>query len=168
VSSLLGAADLHKRFKALNAAIEPGRGVTFPSQSVAYRWQQGTAKAARTRIPVRTGETRRSVRPGNWKGRPAVLAKYTVNFIDAGSKAHDEPRSMLTPTGRVSRRKRNISGKTGQPLRLKYQMGGRTVFSKKVHKPRIAARPFKKWAAEEGLIAINWLTFVVGVWNRAA
>jgi hypothetical protein len=156
---LQGANELRKRMRALSTVADPASRESLPS-----RWQRGTVRAAQGMIPVRTGETRRSIRPGTTRrGRATVVGKFTVNFIDAGSKAHDEPRQPgLTKTGRVSRRKRG-TGKV-----LKFQMGGRTVFSKKVHKPRIAAHPFKKRAARAGLESVNWVTMIYGFWNRAA
>jgi len=160
--SLKGGAELHKRLRAISAISAPAdRG---RESSLAARWQVNTTRIARQMVPVRTGETRRSIRPGtSRRGRTTVVGKFTVNFIDAGSKAHDEPRQPgLTPSGRVSRRKRG-TGKV-----LKFQMGGATIFRKKVHKPRIAAHPFKKRAAREGLVAVNWATMIAGLWNRAA
>lgn len=157
--SLIGADALRRRLKAL-ATVPAAHG----QSSLAVRWQQGTVRAAKPMIPVRTGTTRASIRPGaTRRGKATVVGKYTVNFIDAGSKAHVEPRQAgLTPTGRVSRRKRG-SGKV-----LKFQVGGQTVFRKKVNKPRIAPHPFKKAAARKGLESVNWLTMIYGLWNRAA
>jgi hypothetical protein len=159
--TLIGADALRRRLKAIGLVAETNRS---GQSSLAYRWQQGTVRAARPMIPVRTGQTRASIRPGGTrKGKATVVGKYTVNFIDAGSKAHIEPRQAgLTPTGRISRRKRG-SGKT-----LKFQVGGQTIFRKKVNKPRIAAHPFKKAAARKGLESVNWATMIYGLWNRAA
>jgi hypothetical protein len=158
-ATLIGGAELHKRLKAL-AAVPAATG----SSGFSRRWQDATVRAAKPMIPHRTGETRASIRPGSTrKGNVTVVGKYTVNFIDAGSKAHVEPRQAgLTKTGRVSRRKRG-SGKV-----LKFEVGGQAVFRKKVNKPRIAARPFKKEAGRKGLQAANWSEFIYGIWNRAA
>lgn len=159
--SLQGADALRRRLRALRSAPQ-----TSGTSSLARRWQEETVRAAQPMVPIGpTGETRRSIRPGpNRHGNPTVVGKYTVNFIDAGSRAHTEPRqfSMLTPTGRVSRRKRG-SGKV-----LKFNEGGQTMFRKKVNKPAIRARPFKKAAARKGLERVNFGAFVVGLWNRAA
>jgi hypothetical protein len=131
---------------------------------ISPRWQDQTVRAAQRLVPVRTGETRRSIRRGRVTGQKAtVVGKYTVNFIDAGSKAHGEPRQAgLTKSGRVSRRKVG-SGKT-----LKFNQGGQTVFRRKVDKPRIAARPFKKRAGEQGLEKVDPLNEVIRLWNNAA
>jgi hypothetical protein len=148
---LRGADGLRKRLRAISGMF----------RTLAPRWQHAAVEAARPRVPVRTGETRRSLRPGKISGsRATIVGKYTVNFIDAGSKAHDEPRSRLTATGRVSRRKG--SGKV-----LKFERGGQAMFRRKVHKPRIAARPFKREAAEEGLKKSGPLQEVIRLWNRA-
>lgn len=157
--TLTGAKALQSRFKAL-ATIPAATG----SSSFARHWQEGTVRAAKPMIPRRTGATRESIRPGaTRRGNATVVGKYTVNFIDAGSKAHVEPRQAgLTKTGRISKRKRG-SGKV-----LKFEMGGQTFFRRKVNKPRIAARPFKKEAGRKGLRAADWSEFVIGIWNRAA
>ena len=159
--SLQGADELRRRLKAIGVIADTTRS---GQSSLAYRWQQGTVRAAKPMIPVRTGATRASIRPGGTrKGKATVVGKYTVNFIDAGSKAHVEPRQAgLTKTGRVSRRKRG-SGKV-----LKFTMGGQTMFRKKVNKPRISGRPFKKEAARKGMAALNWVNYIYDIWNRAA
>jgi hypothetical protein len=159
-ATLLGGAELHKRLKAL-ASVPAASG----NAGFGRLWQNATVRAARPMIPVRTGATRASIRPGlNRKGTVTVVGKYTVNFIDAGSKAHVEPRqfSKFTPTGRISKRKRG-SGKV-----LKFQVGGQTMFRRKVNKPKIAAHPFKKAAGRKGLDAANWSEFIIGLWNKAA
>lgn len=132
--------------------------------AIPRRWQEATVRAARQMVPVGpTGETRRSLRPGRATGKNVtVVGKYTVNFIDAGSKAHVEPRQRgLTKTGRVSRRKLG-SGKV-----LKFEVGGLPVFRKKVNKPAIAARPFKKESGRRGLEAIHMDEITIGLWNKA-
>jgi len=159
-AELIGAPELHRRLKAIAAIGAPGH---VGRTSLSSIWADTAANAARSRVPVRTGTTRQSIQPAIRRGERVVVGKYTVNFIDAGAKGHVEPRQPgLTPTGRVSRRKRG-TGKI-----LTFQVGGRTLFRKKVNKPAIAARPFKKWAAAEGLKLLNWKAFVYGVWNKAA
>lgn len=159
MSSLQGAAALRRRLQALASVPKETHRSSLPA-----RWQEGTVKAAKSRIPVRTGQTRASIRPGSTrKGAATVVGKYTVNFIDAGSKAHVEPRQAgLTKSGRISRRKLG-SGKV-----LKFEVGGQSVFRRKVNKPSVRARPFKDWAKHKGLESVNWLTMIYGLWNRAA
>ena len=49
-----------------------------------------------------------------------------------------------------------------------FEVGGRTIFAKKVHKQRVAARPFKRDAALAGLRKHPMSDTLVGLWNRAA
>jgi hypothetical protein len=163
MATLKGAPELRRRLKAIQTITKPTTSVGGLSPST--EWQAATARIARQMVPSRTGKTRASIRPGGVRrGNPRVVGFYTVNFIDAGSKAHVIPRqyARFTPTGRISRRKRG-SGKM-----LKFQVGGRTVFRKKVDKPSIAARPFKKEAARRGEQAVRWGEILVALWNRAA
>jgi hypothetical protein len=151
--SLKGAPELHRRIKAI---------VTVPNW-VGRQWAEQTTRVAKPMIPVKTGATRASVRP-QFKGKQArVVGKYTVNFIDAGAKAHDEPRSRFTKTGRLRRGKAAGSGKT-----LKFNSGGMTLFRRKIHKPQQTAHPFKKRAAAEGLRKVSPLREIIARWNRAA
>lgn len=136
--SLTGVEALVRRLDAIQ------RAPLF----IGRRWAQETTKAAQTRIPVRTGATRASVHPGPSSSRNAtVLVSYIANFIDAGSKAHDEtPKNAKT---------------------LRFTSGGQTFFAKKVSKPRIAPRPFKRAAATEGLRRANGADEIVRLWNGA-
>lgn len=153
--TLQGEPQLRRRLKAIK---------TFPkSKTLPSAWQLATTAVARSMVPVRTGRTRESLRPGQKRGKAAVVGFYTVNFIDAGSKAHVEPRQPgLTKTGRVSKRRRG-SGKV-----LMFSTGGGTVFRKKVNKPAIHARPFKKESGERGLELVQWQNFLISLWNNAA
>lgn len=152
--TLRGAADLQKRLRAIGKVTrDSGR-----------EWQTATVRYAREHVPVRTGATRTSIRPGrNAKGYAAVIGKYTVNFIDAGSKAHEEPRSRFTKTGRLRRGKAAGTGKV-----LRFRGYGHTVFARKVHKRAIAPRPFKKAAARYGLQQAPMTAAIVMAWNKAA
>lgn len=161
--TLEGVPQLRRRLKAIATITKPTGGPSGPT--FAEVWQEKTVGIAQQMVPVRTGRTRKSIRPGKRRGQPSVVALYTVNFIDAGSKAHVEPRqfSRFTPTGRISRRKRG-SGKT-----LMFQgSGGGTFFRKKVNKPPIAAHPFKKEARARGLREARFAVFLTNLWNRAA
>lgn len=126
-------------------------------------WEQETSRIARGYIPVRTGETRGSVRGSSSGLNGKVVGKYTVNFIDAGSKAHEEPKSRFTKTGRLRRGKAAGTGKV-----LKFNDGGQTLFRRKVNKRAIAPRPFKRRSGEEGLAKVDFLAELVRLWNQAA
>lgn len=138
-SSLKGSPELRRRLKAIKTVFKP----------VGREWADQTAAVARTLVPVASGKTRASIRRRNASQRKAtVYGRYPVNFIDAGSKAHD------------------ITAKRGGVL--KFNQGGQTIFRKKVHKQRIAARPFKKRAAEIGLERTDIIGDLIQLWNRAA
>jgi hypothetical protein len=139
--ALKGSRELRRRLKAIKTVFKP----------VGKEWTDKTAAAAKRRLgsSVDTGKTRASVRRRNASMKKAtVVGNYPVNFIDAGTKAHDiVPRNKTT---------------------LKFDVGGRTVFAKKVHKRAYPARPFKKASGEEGLREVDILRDLIELWNRAA
>jgi len=143
VSQLKGADELRARLKAIQGVF----------RQTAPRWQRATVAEARRRVPVATGATRASLRAGPATSMKAsVVGKYTVNFIDAGSVAHNEPRSRRRKGRKV----------------LKFNVGGQTIFRRKVHKRAIAARPFKEASAEAGMRKVDLLRVLIDLWNKAA
>lgn len=137
--ALRGSRELRARLKAIRQVFKPaGR-----------EWADFTAAEAKRRIPVATGKTRASIRRRNASQKKAtVVGNYPINFIDAGTVAHD-----IKPK-RVSA--------------LKFDAGGQTVFARKVHKRAYPARPFKKASAEAGLRQVDILADLIELWNRAA
>lgn len=137
--ALQGSRELRARLKAIRQVFKP----------VGKDWADATVAAAKRRVPVATGKTRQSIRRRNASQRKAtVVGNYPINFIDAGTKAHD-----ITP--------KNVSV-------MKFEAGGQTVFAKKVHKRAHPARPFKKESANEGLRKVDILRDLIDLWNRAA
>ena len=153
MGDLQGAEELARRIRALNGVLDAAGRV----------WAKEATQIARAHIPVKTGATRDSVRGQSTKKSAKVVGKYTINFIDAGSKAHEEPRSRLTKTGRLRRGKAAGTGKV-----LKFSVGGQVMFRRKVHKRAIAARPFKKLSGEQALEKIDLVSEMVKLWNKAA
>lgn len=137
--SLKGSRELRRRLKAIRTVFKPaGR-----------QWADETARIAKTMVPVRTGKTQRSIRRRNASQRKAtVVGFYPVNFIDAGAKAHDE--------------------KPRKTRAMKLDVGGRTVFAKKVHKRAQQGNHFKKRAAERGLEKVDIVNDLLQLWNEAA
>ena len=139
--ALRGSRELRRRLKAIKTVFKPaGRD-----------WTEATVAAAKRRLSssVDTGKTRSSVRRRNASQvKATVVGNYPVNFIDAGTKAHD-----IVP--------KNVTA-------LKFNVGGQTVFAKKVHKRAQQARPFKKASGEEGLREVDLLRDLIELWNRAA
>jgi hypothetical protein len=137
--SLKGASELVARVRAVKLTFK-GYGKT---------WADETARQARTRVPVATGRLKASIRRRNaTQKRATVVAHYSANFVDAGSKAHD------------------IVPKTAK--RLAFQSNGRTIFAKKVHKDRIGARPFKRASAQAALRKYPIKATMLKLWNEAA
>lgn len=140
MATLQGAPELRRRLKAIKTVFKPaGR-----------EWADETARIAKSMVPVASGRTRGSIRRRNASQKKAtVVGHYAVNFIDAGVKAHD-----ITP-------------KRGHKA-VRFSSGGKTVFRPKVHKARIAARPFKKRAGAAGLKKVDILSDLIELWNKAA
>ena len=131
--TLLGADDLRKRIDAI---------LTAPEQ-IQRQWAAETVLILRARIPVKSGDTQRSVREGK---TGTILGSPVVNFLDSGVRAHD------------------ITARSGV---LKFYKGGQTFFRKKVHKPRQEGRHFKAVSARQGLEKIH-PEQVIDLWNKAA
>ena len=137
--SLKGAPELKARLNAVR--------LTF--KGYGRIWGDATANEMRRRVPVATGRLRRSIRRKNATQRKAVVVgHYSANFVDAGSRAHD------------------INARRGPWLI--FEAGGRTIFAKKVHKQRIAARRFKRPAALAALRRHPMSETMVDLWNKAA
>lgn len=141
--ALRGSRELRARLKAIKTVFKPA----------GKDWADTTATEAKRRMQssgaVATGATLRSVRRRNASQKKAtVTGNFPVNFIDAGVKAHD-----------IKPKNHSI---------MKFEVGGRTVFARKVHKRAIAARPFKKASAEAGLRKVDILSDLIELWNRAA
>lgn len=155
--ALKGSPELRRRLKAIKMVATPAERA----------WADAAAKSAKRRLGPyrRTGKTISSIhaRVSQKKGRMEVVGLYTVNFIDAGAKAHDEPKSRYTKTGRLRRGKAAGTGKL-----LKFAVGGKTVFAKKVHKRAQPAHPFKAAAARDGLRKVDPIGELIKAWNRAA
>mgnify|MGYP004705608851 CR=1 FL=1 len=136
---LTGGRELRARLKAARLMFKP----------YGLLWAETTADEARRRVPSRTGRLRRSIRKKNATQRRAtVVGHFTGNFVDAGSEAHD------------------IVAKNAP--RLIFQDRGRTIFTRKVHKQRIAGRPFKRPSAEAAFRRHPMSDTLIREWNRAA
>lgn len=139
-TTLKGSPELKARLKALKLAFKP----------IGRAWADETVKAARPKVPVRTGRLRGSIRRRSATQKRAVVeAHYTANFIDADVKAHDI----------VPKKKKQL---------IFQGSGGRTIFSRKVHHRGSKGNRFKRRAAHEGLRKAPPLSTLVDQWNDAA
>lgn len=146
MSSLQGTPELRARLRAIKTVFKP----------VGREWGDRVVVLAKPHIPSRTGKTRASVkRTNSTLKKTRVGAFYPVNFIDAGTKAHD-----ITP-------------KLGKLLAFRvggvppFNAAGKPVFAKKVHTPAKAARPFKKAVGIEALKETDILGQLITLWNGA-
>lgn len=141
MSRLVGGDALRARLKAAGLVFKP----------YGKRWADATADEMRHSDSWQdnTGRLRKSFRRRNATAKKAtVVGHYTSNFVDAGSKAHD------------------IVPRKGQFLIFDYK--GQTIFAKRVHKQRIAAKPFKARAARRALERHPMSDELIAQWNRAA
>jgi hypothetical protein len=140
MTRLIGSPELKRRLKAIRLV----------GKDYGRTWADDTAKIAKTMVPVRTGKTQASIRRRLGSQKTAtVVGFYPVNFIDAGTKAHD------------------IVPKNAKILAFEVE-GGRTVFAKKVHKRATAGNKFKSRAAHEGLRRNPLSRRLIELWNEAA
>lgn len=140
MSNLVGAPQLKARLKAVQLVPKP----------IGREWAVETVRLAKTAVPVRTGNLRRSIHVGTTTERKAtVVAHYSAIFVDRGTKAHD-----VTPRG-------------GGVLKWESKQHD-TVFAKKAHIPRKAARPFRARVAKEALRRKAPGPKVIKAWNDAA
>ena len=138
-TTVKGISQLQGRLAAIGETFKP----------YGKKWADTTADEMRHRVPVRTGRLRDSFkRKSATKKRAVVGGHYTSNFVDAGSKAHD-----IFPKNAPN---------------LVFQAKGRTIFAKKVHKQRIAARPFKRAAALAAIRKHPLKQELIDQWNKAA
>lgn len=137
--ALKGKRQCQARMRALGQAFKP----------IGRQWGDLTVREMKPKIPVKTGKSRRSVRVrNNTMKRTTVVGRFTLYFRDAGTKAHD-----------IMPRKAKA---------LKFPIGGRTIYSRKVHQRGLRAHPFRERASREALRRTPMAQTVIKEWNRAA
>lgn len=138
-SSVRGSRELRARLRAIQQTFKPaGR-----------EWAEEAAEIMSHAVPVRSGRLQRSFRVKNASQRRASVAgHFTAFFIDAGTKAH-EIKARKAP-------------------RLIFNVGGNTIFAKKVNHPATKAAPFRERSAQEALRRKPLVTKLIELWNRAA
>ena len=137
---LHGSKQLRARLAAIGGVFKP----------IGRTWADESAKAARPKVPVRTGRLKGSFRRRNaTMKRATVVGHFTGYFIDAGTVPH-----VITP-----------KGKRGLVFEGR---GGRTIFARKVHHRGSKAQPFRHRAALEGLRRTPMDDIMRDLWNDAA
>jgi hypothetical protein len=118
-------------------------------RDIARQWAQETVTLARQNVRRRTGATARSIGVQKVNDRGAtVVAGGASKWIESG-----------TPPQR-------IESKRGKPLR--FEKAGRTIFAKRVLRPKIRARPFFRKAARKVHKEQKALARIADAWNKAA
>lgn len=137
--SLKGSREFKARLRAISAVPKP----------IGKAWGKDAVAELRARTKRRTGKTARSYRIGeNTERQTTIEGSIVADFLDAGTKAHDE------------------TAKNAKTLR--FNSGGQTFFRKKVHKPRTAGHHFKRAAALRALEKNRPSKQVIDAWNEAA
>lgn len=138
--ALRGSRELRRRLKAIKTVFKP----------VGRSWAEETVHLASSRVAVKTGKTKRSIRVKNASMRKAAVeAKHGARFLEAGTTAHD-----LVP------RRMKAMKFTGA--------GGLPRFSKKVRHPGMRRQPFLHDSAADALRRNPMAEQLVKLWNDAA
>lgn len=81
--------------------------------------------------------------------RAAIFGAFWWIFVDRGTKAHDI----------------FGAGAKNPPETLRFSVGGRTIFAKKVRHPRTSRRPFITRAARDALAGNAMAQLIIKSWN---
>lgn len=137
--ALRGGRELRARLRAIKTVFKP----------VGRRWADETTKLARSRVKVVTGKTRATIRRKNASmTRASVEAKGGARFLEAGTVPH------VIKARRVGT--------------MKFNVGGRPVFAKRVSHPGSRKQPFLRRSGADALEKIDMLRDLVDLWNKAA
>lgn len=137
--ALKGSRELRRRLKAIRTVFKP----------VGKKWGEETVRLAKSRVPVRTGKTQRSIRIKNASMRKAaVQATWGARFIEQGTKPHPiKPKRFKA---------------------LKWSQNGQPMFAKKVSHKGTKGKPFLRNSAREVLDRSDMLNELIQLWNEAA
>lgn len=135
--TLKGVDGLRHRLEAMERS----------TRTIPPKWGQTFVRVAQPMIPVRTGATRRSVHLAEAGADSASIRGSAVAvLIDTGTRAHEEDAG-----GGV----------------LRFPVGPRTVFARRVHHPGTRARKWRRRAAEEAARRTRMADTIIEAWNRA-
>lgn len=138
--ALRGSRELRRRLKAIKTVFKP----------VGRSWAEETVRIAGSRVRVRSGKTKRSIRVKNASMRKAAVeVKHGGRFLEAGTQAHDlVPRRMKAM---------KFTGAGGMPR-----------FTKKARHPGMRKQPFLHDSAAEALRRNPMAEQLIRLWNEAA
>ena len=137
--ALRGSRELRRRLKAIRTVFKP----------VGKTWADQTVRLAQSRVTVKSGKTKASIRVKNASMRKAAVeAKGGARFLEAGTKAH------------VIKPKRFRA--------LKWNTAGQPMFAKKVNHKGSKAKPFLRRSGRDVLEKSDMLKELLNLWNQAA
>jgi hypothetical protein len=140
VATLKGSRELRRRLKAIKTVFKP----------VGRTWAEETERLAESRVTVRTGKTKSTIRVKNASmKRASVEARGGARFLEAGTKAHKiaAKRVRAMPLGTV---------------------GGQPQFAKRVNHPGMRKQPFLHRSAADALKRNPMAEELIKLWNSAA
>lgn len=137
--TLHGADDFRRRLRAI---ADSGEGL-------AERWAEDSIERMRSEINHRTGQTGASLQVGSASNSGAsVLGSRVITYLAGGTRAHEQrPRRAKA---------------------MKFEIGARTIFTKRVQHPATAGNPDLANAPREALEDLDFADEVIGRWNGAA
>lgn len=137
--ALHGSKELRARLRAIKTVFKP----------VGRQWTEETVRLARSRVQVRTGATRNSIRRKNASMKKAsVVATGGARFLEAGVVPHP-----------IKARRMGA---------MKFNASGLPVFAKRVKHPGSRKQPFLRQSGRDALEKIHILRDLLDLWNRAA
>jgi len=140
VADLRGARELRRRMKAIKTVFKP----------IGRSWAEDTKQLAASRVRVRSGKTKGSIRVKNASmKRASVEVRYGGRFLEAGTQPHE------IRARRVSAMP--IGSSNGQPQ-----------FAKRVRHPGMRKQPFLHPAAAKALARNPMADELIRLWNEAA
>lgn len=137
--ALRGSRELRARLKAIKTVFKP----------VGKSWAEQTAALAKTRVQVRTGKTKATIRVKNASLRKAAVeAKGGARFLEAGTKAHViKPRRFKA---------------------MRWNAQGQPMFAKKVSHTGMSKKPFLRRSGRDVLKRSDMLKELLKLWDDAA
>ena len=139
MTHLKGTTQLRARMMAIKRSFKP----------IGKKWAETTVSEMRPSAPRRTGKGAASIRVKNASmTRATVSSIYYMSILDKGHKAYP-----------VVPRKGNV---------LRFQVGGNTVFARKVNIPARSGMGFAGRAANSSLRQNPMAQTLIDEWNKAA
>lgn len=120
--------------------------VSAAGPEIKAAWATDAARRIKADAPTNRGVLKASVTAQTQGAKVGVWGAFWGIFVDRGTKAHD------------------IKARKGGALR--FEVAGRTIFTKKVHRKRMRRRPFITENAQEALAAAPLRDQIIGAWNR--